>query len=167
MEAALPAIDWDAVTEEATKLLVEMIQIDTTNPPGNEHLACDWLEEVLRRNGLEAERYRPGQGRDSLRSVYRGDGSKRPLMLLSHSDVVPCEPEKWLEPPFAGVVRDGVVWGRGAMDDKGHAVMELMTLLLFKRLGLETRRDLVFLCTADADFITGQTMVIDGGQFFH
>src|SRR6266508_5862225 len=126
----MPMIDWDAVTEEATALLVEMLQIDTTNPPGNECRACDWLVGVLRGQGLETQRYDAGNGRQSLRSIYHGDVSKRPLMLLSHSDVVPCEPEKWHEPPFGGVIRDGVVWGRGAMGDKGHAVMELMTLLL-------------------------------------
>lgn len=151
MSEPSPHIDWDAVAAETTELLAQMIRIDTSNPPGNEYLACDWLEGILRREGFEPERYDPGGGRHSIRAVYRGDGSKRPLLLLSHSDVVPCEPEKWQEPPFAGVVRDGVLWGRGALDDKGLAVMGLVTLLVFKRLGLKTRRDLVYLCTADEE----------------
>jgi len=143
--------DWDAIAAEATATLQRLIQIDTSNPPGNEWQVCDYLEEVLHREGFETTRYRAGEGRDSIRAIYKGDGSKQPLMLLSHSDTVPCEPEKWGEPPFAGVIRDGVLWGRGALDDKGLVMMGLMTMLLFKRLGLTTRRDLVYLVTPDEE----------------
>ena len=146
-----PLIDWDAISEETTRLLVEYLQIDTSNPPGNEYLACDWLEAILAAEGFACQRFDPGEGRHSLRTVYAGDGSKRPMILLNHSDVVPCEPERWQEPPFAGVVKDGVIWGRGALDMKGLAVMQLITLLLFKRHGIASKRDLVFLSTPDEE----------------
>ncbi len=146
-----PAIDWDAIAAETVDLLAQYIRIDTSNPPGNEYLACDWLEVILHHEGFETERYDPGEGRHSIRAIYRGDGSKRPLMLLHHSDVVPCEPAKWQQQPFAGAIVDGVLWGRGALDDKGLGAMGLMTLLLFKRLGLRTKRDLVFMATADEE----------------
>lgn len=151
MAANAPAIDWDAMTEEATRLLVDYIRIDTSNPPGNEYLACDWLEGLLAAEGFTCERYDPGEGRHSLRAIYAGDGSKRPLILLSHSDVVPCEPDKWQQPPFAGVVKDGVIWGRGALDMKGLGVMMLVAFLLFKRHGIQSKRDLVYLCTPDEE----------------
>ena len=80
-----------------------------------------------------------------------GDGSKRPLVLLNHMDVVPAEREFWREDPFAGVVKDGVIWGRGALDMKSMAVMELMTLLLLKRQGLPLKRDVIFLACADEE----------------
>lgn len=146
-----PAVDWDATAAEATELLAAAIRIDTSNPPGNEYLFCDWLEQVLRDEGFQPARFDPGDGRHSIRASYAGDGSKRPILLLSHCDVVPCEPARWRHPPFAGVIEDGVLWGRGALDDKGLAVMGLVTLLLFKRLGLPSSRDLVFLCTADEE----------------
>jgi acetylornithine deacetylase/succinyl-diaminopimelate desuccinylase-like protein len=148
---ALPPIDWDAVADEATRLLADYLRIDTSNPPGNEYLACDWLEGVLRAEGFECERFDPGEGRHSLRAVYHGDGSKRPLILLNHTDVVPAEPDRWEEPPFGGVIRDGVLWGRGALDMKGLGVMMLVTILLFRRLGIASRRDLVFLATPDEE----------------
>jgi acetylornithine deacetylase/succinyl-diaminopimelate desuccinylase-like protein len=147
----LPAIDWDAVTAETTALLADYIRLETYNPPGNEYLACDWLEAILRREGIASERYDAGGGRHSLRAIYRGDGAKRPLMLLHHSDTVPVEPAHWDRPPFAGLIEDGVLWGRGALDDKGLGAMGLMVLLLFKRLGLRSSRDLVFLAAADEE----------------
>lgn len=146
-----PDLDWDTLTEEATQLLVDFLRIDTSNPPGNEYLACNWLQEVLEKEGFSTERFDPGEGRHSLRSVYKGDGSKRPLLLLQHTDVVPCEPEKWLEPPFAGVVKDGVIWGRGTLDMKGLGVMMLLTYLLFKRHNIPTKRDIVLLATPDEE----------------
>ena len=80
-----------------------------------------------------------------------GDGSKRPLLLLNHIDVVPAERDFWQTDPFAGVVKDGVIWGRGALDMKSMAVMELMTLFLLRRQGLPLKRDLVFLACADEE----------------
>lgn len=146
-----PDLDWDALTEEATRLLVDFIRIDTSNPPGNEYLACNWLQDILEKEGFTTERFDPGEGRHSLRSVYKGDGSKRPLLLLQHTDVVPCEPDKWLEPPFAGVVKDGVIWGRGTLDMKGLGVMMLLAFLLFKRHNIPTKRDIVLLATPDEE----------------
>ena len=151
MPTPAPKLDWDAITEEATRLLVDFIRIDTSNPPGNEYLACDWLEKLLTAEGFTTDRYDPGAGRHSLRAIYKGDGSRRPLILLNHTDVVPCEPEKWLEPPFAGAIKDGIIWGRGTLDMKGLGVMMLVTFLLFKRLGLPSTRDIVFLATPDEE----------------
>jgi len=145
------AIDWKEVTEEATDLLCRYIGVDTSNPPGNEEAAALFLADILRRQGLESRLYQAAPGRANLSARLPGDGSKRPLILLNHTDVVPAEPPFWQEPPFAGTIRDGVIWGRGALDMKGMAVMELMTFLLLKRHGIPLKRDVVFLALADEE----------------
>ena len=121
MARGRPAIDWQEVTEEATDLLSRYIAVDTTNPPGNEEAGALFLAGILRREGLEPRLYQAAPGRANLSVRLPGDGSQRPLILLNHTDVVPAEPSFWQEPPFAGAVRDGVVWGRGALDMKGMA----------------------------------------------
>ena len=146
-----PEVNWEDAAAEATALLSEFIAVDTSNPPGNEEAACSFLGAVLRREGLEYELYESGPGRVSLRAVLAGDGGAGPLILLNHTDVVPVEREYWTAEPFGGEVRDGYVWGRGALDMKGMGIFELMAVLLLKRLGLPLRRDVVFFAMADEE----------------
>ncbi|MDI6856853.1 MAG: M20/M25/M40 family metallo-hydrolase [Dehalococcoidia bacterium] len=146
-----PAIDWEEVTREAIDLLSRYIAIDTSNPPGREQAAADFLSAVLRENGIECEVFPLPDGRANLAARLPGSGRKPPFVLLSHMDVVPVQREFWQEDPFGGVVRDGFVWGRGAVDMKGMGVMELMTLLLLRRLGLPLSRDVLFVAAADEE----------------
>src|SRR5687767_11139236 len=146
-----PSIEWSTVGDEAVALLAELIAIDTSNPPGNEEAACALLGAVLRREGIPYELYETGPGRVSLVGRLRGDGSAGPVVLLNHTDVVPVERQYWTVEPFGGEVRDGYVWGRGALDMKGMGIMELMALLLLKRLRLPLRRDVVFFAVADEE----------------
>ena len=145
------AIDWDDATREATELLRRYIAVNTANPPGNELLGARFLAQVLGENGIESEIYPVDGQRANMSARLRGDGSKRPLVLLNHIDVVPAERQFWQEDPFAGVVKDGVIWGRGALDMKSMAVTELMTVLLLRRRGLRLTRDVVFLACADEE----------------
>jgi acetylornithine deacetylase/succinyl-diaminopimelate desuccinylase-like protein len=149
--SGLPRIDWDAVTDEAVSLLAELIAIDTSNPPGNEAAACAMLGAVLRRDGIDYDLYETGPGRMNLHARLAGNGSGGPIILLNHTDVVPVERQFWTVEPFAGEVRDGYVWGRGALDMKGMGIMELMSVLLLKRLGLPLRHDAVFFAVADEE----------------
>jgi acetylornithine deacetylase/succinyl-diaminopimelate desuccinylase-like protein len=89
--------------------------------------------------------------RGNLIARWKGDGTLPPLLLYTHLDVVPAEPEYWTRPPFAGEVADGFVWGRGALDMKSVAAMQLMTMLLLKRNPLPLRRDVIFAATADEE----------------
>ncbi|MEJ5222384.1 MAG: M20/M25/M40 family metallo-hydrolase, partial [Tepidiforma sp.] len=148
---AAPPIDWDAFADEAIDLLCRFIRIDTSNPPGNEALACAFLGDLLQAEGIPFETYDPGGGRVSLRAVLPGDGSKRPFMLLNHTDVVPVEREFWDVDPFAGIVRDGYIWGRGALDMKGLGIAQLMTFLTLRRLRIPLARDVVFFAQADEE----------------
>ena len=154
-----PDVNWDDVQAEVVATLREYIRIDTSNPPGREETAARFLGDILEREGIAPEYFEAGEGRTSLRAVLKGDGRKAPVMLLNHTDVVPAETAYWQVPPFEGVLKDGCVWGRGAIDMKGMGVLELLTLLLFKRLGLTSSRDLIFLAVADEE--TGGSMGIE------
>jgi acetylornithine deacetylase/succinyl-diaminopimelate desuccinylase-like protein len=151
MVMTTPQIDWDEVEQEATRLLCEYITLDTSNPPGNEEIACRWFAEILQREGISSTYYESAPGRGSLIARLPGVGSTGPLMLLNHTDVVPAQPEYWSAPPFAGEIRDGYIWGRGALDMKGLGIIELMTFLLVKRLDLPLARDLIFFAIADEE----------------
>src|SRR6266566_1789285 len=143
--------EWNALGDEATALLSQYVRINTTNPPGNEIAAARWIAEVLRRDGIEARIFEPAPGKANLYARLPGDGSARPLILLNHMDVVLASPEYWTVDPFSGVVRDGYLWGRGALDMKGEAITQLMTLLTLKRAGVPLKRDVIFLATADEE----------------
>ena len=146
-----PQIDWDEVTAEIVSTLVEYLRIDTTNPPGNEQVAAEFLAGRLEAEGYETEYVEAGPGRVSMRTRLVGSGAQRPLMLLNHTDVVPAQPEFWDVDPFAAEVRNGEIWGRGALDMKSMGVLELLIMLLFKRLNLTPNRDIVFLAVADEE----------------
>ncbi len=150
-------IDWDAATEEATELLSQYIRINTTNPPGNEEPAARFLEKILRENGIDDISFydasdETSKGRLNMLARLPGDGSGgKPFVLVNHTDVVPVEREGWDEDPFAGLVKDGVIWGRGAVDMKGMGMMELTAMLQLKRQGIPLKRDIVFLAVADEE----------------
>src|SRR5881394_284676 len=147
--------DWKALGDEAGALLSRYIRINTTNPPGNEIVAARWLAAVLQRDGIEARIFEPAPGKANLYARLAGDGSARPLILLNHMDVVLASPEYWTVDPFSGVIKDGSVWGRGALDMKGEAVAQLMTLLVLKRAHVPLKRDVIFLATSDEEIGAG------------
>lgn len=148
---ASPRPNFDAAAREMTALLQEYLRVDTTNPPGHERRAADFLKRTFDREGIACEVFDQGDDRANVLAVLPGSGAKRPLILLNHLDVVPADAERWTVPPFAGEIRDGYVWGRGATDMKGTAICQLMTMLLIKRSGVRLERDLVFLGTADEE----------------
>jgi acetylornithine deacetylase/succinyl-diaminopimelate desuccinylase-like protein len=143
--------EWKSLGQEAAQLLSQYLQINTTNPPGNEIAAARWLEQVLRREGIEVRVLEPGPGKANLYARLRGDGSARPLILLNHMDVVLASPEYWKVPPFSGAIRDGYVWGRGALDMKGEGIAQLMAMLILRRAGVPLKRDVIFLANSDEE----------------
>ncbi|MBM3140592.1 MAG: M20/M25/M40 family metallo-hydrolase [Chloroflexi bacterium] len=145
------SIDWPAVHAEAEAILRDYLRIDTTNPPGNESAAARFLGGILEAEGIATEYAEPQPGRALVHARLRGDGSRRPLLLGNHTDVVPVEEEYWTVPAFAGEVRDGRIYGRGAIDMKGCGVMQLIAVLLAHRARLPLRRDLVFLAVPDEE----------------
>lgn len=143
------AIDWDAATDEAAALLREYLRIDTSNPPGNEAAAVDFLGGILADAGIPFETAESAPGRSNL--IARLGPGGEDVCLLNHTDVVPVERQYWDVDPFAGDLRDGFIYGRGALDMKGMGIIELMVFLLAKRQGLALRRGLTFLAAADEE----------------
>jgi acetylornithine deacetylase/succinyl-diaminopimelate desuccinylase-like protein len=142
-------IDWDAATAEATSLLREYIRIDTSNPPGNEARAVAFLSDVLAADGIAFETAESAPGRSNL--IARIGPDHPNVTLLNHTDVVPVERGYWTVDPFGGDLKDGSVWGRGALDMKGMGIIELITVLLLKRTGASLRRGVTFLAAADEE----------------
>jgi acetylornithine deacetylase/succinyl-diaminopimelate desuccinylase-like protein len=144
-------INWDDIGEEAARMLTRYIRVDTTNPPGNEAVAADFLGEQLSAESIPSTLYSAAPGRANLVATLKGDGSSPPVTLLHHMDVVPADDVAWTHDPFGGVFADGYVWGRGAIDDKGLGVMHLMALALLKRQGIPLGRDIVLLAVSDEE----------------
>ena len=148
-------IDWNSAGAEALEHFVSYLRIDTSNPPGNEAPAARWLGGILERAGIEVEYVGIQPEREAVFGWLRGDGSKRAMMLCNHTDVVPVEEAYWTKPAFEGLIEDGRVYGRGAVDMKGCGIMHLMTMLLLKRQidagEISLKRDLVFAGVPDEE----------------
>ncbi len=138
-------IDWDEVGEESVQHLVELIQIDTSNPPGNETEVAMYLQRMLAKEGIDSDTYALDESRANLVARIKGNGSKRPILIMGHTDVVGVQPEKWYADPFSGLRQDGFVYGRGSLDDKDSVAAGLMVMKLLKRYGVELDRDIIFL----------------------
>ncbi len=154
--AAAADINWAEVEKQATDFLSTYVQINTTNPPGNETAAAQFLADRFHQVGIDAEIFESQPGRGSVLARLKGAGGGRPVILLNHLDVVPANPDGWDVPPFSGTVRDGYVYGRGALDCKGVGTVDAMALFLLKRNGMQLKRDVIFLGTADEE--TGGTL---------
>jgi len=140
---------------ETIALLQSLIRFDTTNPPGNELPLAEFITSLLRGEGVDTTLLVPSPNRAAVVARLRGNGRKRPVILLSHMDVVGVEREMWSSDPFEGVIRDGYLYGRGAIDDKGMLAANVMTMLLLQRriarLDLELQRDVIFVTTSDEE----------------
>jgi acetylornithine deacetylase/succinyl-diaminopimelate desuccinylase-like protein len=131
--------------------LQALLRLDTTNPPGHESLAAEYLARVLRAEGLEPIVLESAPGRGNVVARLKGTGQAPPLLLYSHTDVVPAEPQHWTHPPFAGDVADGFIWGRGAIDMKNIVAQQLMVMVLLKRASAPLKRDVIFVAAADEE----------------
>ncbi len=144
-----PSIDWDAATDEAVALLREYLRIDTSNPPGNESAAVEFVSRILAAEGIPFEIAEGIPGRANL--FARLGPASGGVCLLNHTDVVPVERQFWDRDPFSGDLVDGMVWGRGALDMKGMGILELVVFLLLHRQRLALNASLSFLAVADEE----------------
>jgi len=139
------------VEEEVTSFLSGLIRINTTNPPGNETEAAKYVAETLGQDGFKCELFESEAGRGSVVTRLRGVSRKPSLLLLSHLDVVAANAEEWSVEPFSGLVKDGFVWGRGALDMKGMTAVEVMALKLLKRNNVKLKGGVILAATADEE----------------
>ena len=139
------------IEQEITRFLSDLIHINTTNPPGNETAAAYFIAQYLAKEGFKSEIIESASGRGNFVSRLKGSGEKPSLLLLSHLDVVAANPDEWSVDPFAGTVKDGYVYGRGAYDMKGMTAVEVFTLLLLNRNNIPIKGDIVLAATADEE----------------
>jgi acetylornithine deacetylase/succinyl-diaminopimelate desuccinylase-like protein len=152
--AQTKAIDWDALARESQSTLSDYLRVNTTNPPGNELLAARFLKAILEKEGIEAQildTTELGPNRANLYARLRGTGAKKAIALVHHMDVVPATPASWSVDPFSGAIKDGYIWGRGAIDMKGMGVAQLMALIAIKRSGVPLTRDIVYIGNSDEE----------------
>lgn len=143
--AELPDVDWQSVEREALTHFKSILRIDTSSPPGNETEAANYLQSTLAEAGINSEMFAMDPARASLVARVNGNGSKQPLLLMGHTDVVGTERSRWSVDPFAAVTRDGYIYGRGTLDDKDMVTAGMMILLLLERYDVELDRDIIFL----------------------
>jgi acetylornithine deacetylase/succinyl-diaminopimelate desuccinylase-like protein len=139
---AQPAPNWSKVNAETLRHYQSVIRIDTTS--GNETKVAEYVKRVLDAEGIPAVIYEKEPGRGNLIARLKGNGSKRPLLIMGHSDTVKIDPAKWTHPPFSADIAGGYVYGRGTLDDKDNLTASLMTMLLLKRSGIALDRDVIF-----------------------
>jgi acetylornithine deacetylase/succinyl-diaminopimelate desuccinylase-like protein len=141
--APVKSVDWDKLRPEILQHYRALVQLDTTS--GHETRAVEYLKKVLEAEGIPTSTFALNPARANLVARLKGNGSKRPLLILAHTDVVGVQREKWPVDPFGAVQKDGYVWGRGSKDDKPVLAANLVTMLMLKRLGVPLDRDVIFL----------------------
>ena len=146
-EPVFPA-DWRAVDEESLRHFQALVRLDTSDPPGGELPAVEYLRRVLEAEGIETKIFATDPKRPNLVARLRGNGSKRPLLIMGHTDTVNIDPKKWKHPPFSADREGGYIYGRGTLDDKDNVTASLMTMLLLKRSRVPLDRDVIFLAEA-------------------
>jgi acetylornithine deacetylase/succinyl-diaminopimelate desuccinylase-like protein len=154
--------DWKAFEDETMRHFQALVRIDTSDPPGNEQPAAEYLVAVLKQEGIPVQTFARPETANRVNVVARlkGTGSKRPLLIMGHTDVVNVDPKKWTHGPFSAAREGGYVYGRGTVDDKDNVTAALMTMLTLKRLKVPLDRDVIFLAEAGEE---GSTRV--GIQF--
>jgi len=145
------ARDLPAIGDDALEICQTLIRFDTTNPPGNERPAADYLARRLKEAGYEPELLESAPGRANVVCRLRGKGTAEPLLLTGHLDVVEAHPDQWSHPPFAGELAEGCLWGRGALDMKHHVAMSTAVMLRLARERAELSRDVILAAVADEE----------------
>ena len=145
--------DFEASGAEAVKTLQSLIRLDTSNPPGNETLVAEHIRGVLAAEGIAGQIYAKDPSRGNLVARLPGNGTKDPLLIVAHSDVVGVEPA-WTVDAFGGEIRDGYLYGRGAVDDKGMIAAGVQVMLMLRRAGITLDRDIILLVEAGEEGAT-------------
>jgi acetylornithine deacetylase/succinyl-diaminopimelate desuccinylase-like protein len=150
-------VDWSQANQEALKHFQALVRMNTSDPPGDEAPAAEYLRSVLQAAGVPAQVFTLQPRRANLVARLKGSGAKRPILIMGHTDTVTADPSRWQEHgPFSADRAGGFIYGRGSTDDKDNVVASLMTLLLLKRLNVPLDRDVIFLAEAGEE---GNTQV--------
>src|SRR5687768_13390947 len=143
-----------AIDAETLRHFQALVRMDTQSPPGNEKPAADYVAQVLEREGIPVQVFALEAHRPNVVARLTGNGSKRPLLIMAHTDTVNVDPAKWRHPPFSAARDGGHIYGRGTVDDKDSVTAGLMTMLLLKRNFVPLDRDVIFLAEAGEEGTT-------------
>jgi acetylornithine deacetylase/succinyl-diaminopimelate desuccinylase-like protein len=138
-------IDWETVGEEALQHLSQLVQIPSINPPGDETSVAEYVRDALAEDGIDSKLFWSDPERANLVARVEGNGSRQPILIMGHTDVVGVQAERWEKDPFGGERKDGWLYGRGSLDDKDSVAAGIIVMKLLKRHGIELDRDIIFL----------------------
>src|SRR6202167_3806363 len=155
---ALPAgaqtPDWSKINDEAMRHFQALVQIDSSDPPGNETRVAEYVKKTLEAEGIPVMMVAQDPARANIIARLKGNGTKRPLLIMGHSDVVRVDPTKWTFPPFSAARQGGYIYGRGTLDDKSDLLATMMTMLMLKRQKTTLDRDVIFVSEAGEEGYT-------------
>jgi acetylornithine deacetylase/succinyl-diaminopimelate desuccinylase-like protein len=140
--------DWPRIEDETMRHFQALLRMDTSDPPGNEQPAADYVKQLFEKEGIAVQTFTPEPKRTNVVARLKGNGRKRPLLIMGHTDVVNVDPSKWTHPPFSATRDGGYVYGRGSVDDKDNLTASVMVMLMLKRLNVPLDRDVIFLAEA-------------------
>jgi acetylornithine deacetylase/succinyl-diaminopimelate desuccinylase-like protein len=148
------SLDWRAINEETLRHYSALVQIDSTDPPGNETKVVEYVKKVLEAEGIPVTLAAKDPARANLIARLKGNGSKKPLLIMGHTDTVKVDAAKWTFPPFSATRSGGYIYGRGTLDDKDNLTASMMTMVLLKRSKLPLDRDVIFVAEAGEEAAT-------------
>ena len=146
--------NWNRLQDETMRHYQAVLRLDTSNPPGNERRVAEYLKQVFDSEGIPSQVLALDPDRSNVVARLKGNGLRRPLLIIGHTDVVTVDAAKWIHPPFSATREGGYVYGRGTVDDKDNLTAALMTMLLLKRLNVPLDRDVIFLAEAGEEGTT-------------
>jgi acetylornithine deacetylase/succinyl-diaminopimelate desuccinylase-like protein len=158
--------DWARIDAETLQHFQALLRFDTTDPPGGEKPAADYLKQILDKEGIPAKLIAIEPNRPNVVARLKGNGSKRPLLLMAHTDTVNVDPKKWTHPPFGATRDGGYVYGRGSVDDKDNVAATLMVLLTLKRQNVRLDRDVIALFEAGEEGTTRVGIQLMADKYF-
>ncbi len=161
-----PPPDASKLDEETLRHFQALVRMDTSDPPGNEQPAAEYLKKVLEADGIPTEILALEPRRPNVVARLKGSGKKRPLLIMGHTDVVNVDPKKWTHPPFSATRDGGYIYGRGTVDDKDNLVAGLMVMLMLKRQNVPLDRDVIFLAESGEEGSTRVGIQYMAGQHF-
>jgi acetylornithine deacetylase/succinyl-diaminopimelate desuccinylase-like protein len=150
-----PDPDWATLAPEIMQHYQAVLRLDTRNPPGNEHIVAEYLKGVFDKAGIPSQIVGADMNRPNLIARLKGNGKKRPILVMGHSDTVTTDDKKWSHPALSATREGGYVYGRGTIDDKDNLTAGLMTMLLLKRLNVPLDRDVIFVSESGEEGSTG------------
>jgi acetylornithine deacetylase/succinyl-diaminopimelate desuccinylase-like protein len=159
-------VDASMLDEDTLRHFQALVRMDTSDPPGNEQPAAEYLKKVLEADGIPTEILALEPRRPNVVARLKGSGKARPLLIMGHTDVVNVDPKKWTHPPFSATRDGGYIYGRGTVDDKDNLVAGLMVMLMLKRQNVPLDRDVIFLAESGEEGATRVGIQFMTGQHF-